>query len=77
MIHYKGHPIYGVAVPASKTRWLSRGLVFDPDLNQTIEIQRIQSAADLTFEAKRQAEEHGLTLCRAWIDEQSSTTPPR
>ena len=76
MLHYKCHPIYGVAVPAAETRWLSRGLVFDTDLNQTIEIQRIQCAADLTFKAKRQAEEHGLTLCRAWIDEQSCITPP-
>jgi len=75
MIHYKGHPIYGVAIPASESRWLARGLVFDPDLNQTIEIQRLQCPADLTFKAKRQAEEHGLTLCRAWIDEQSSAAP--
>jgi hypothetical protein len=77
MVHYKGHPIYGVAVPASEARWLARGLVFDPDLNQTIEIQRLQCAADLTFKAKHQAEEHGLTLCRDWIDEQSSATPAK
>jgi hypothetical protein len=72
MKQYKGHPIYGIAVPAPEHRWGSRGLVFDRDLTQTIEIQRIQSPADLTFKAKQQAEEHGLKLCMDWIDEQTS-----
>jgi hypothetical protein len=72
MKQYKGHPIYGVAVPALEHRWCSRGLVFDRDLTQTIEIKRIESSADLTFKAKHQAEEHGLKLCRQWIDEQTS-----
>src|SRR5688572_3158870 len=38
---YKDHPIYGVAVPAPEKRWYSRGLVFDRDLSQTIEIKRL------------------------------------
>ncbi len=70
MKQYKGHPIYGIAVPAPEHRWCSRGLVFD--LTQTIEIKRIANPTDLTFKAKRQAEEHGLKLCRDWIDEQTS-----
>jgi hypothetical protein len=72
MNHYKGHPIYGIAVPTPERRWCSCGLVFDPDLTQTVEIKRIASPADLTFKAKQQAEEHGLKLCRDWIDEQTS-----
>jgi hypothetical protein len=72
MNHYKGHPIYGVAVPALEQGWSSRGLVFDRDLTQTIEIKRIESPADLIFRARRQAEEHGLKLCRDWINEQTS-----
>ena len=72
MKQYKGHPIYGIAVPAPERRWCSRGLVFDSDLTQTVEIKRIASDTDLTFKAKQQAEEHGLKLCREWIDEQAS-----
>ena len=67
MSRYKDHPIYGVAVPAPKKRWYSRGLVFDRDLNQTIEIKRFESHAR-TFTTKEQAEIHGLKLCKNWID---------
>jgi hypothetical protein len=69
---YKGHPVYGVAVPAPGRRWFSRGLVFDQDLNQTIEIQRIEASSELTFKARGQAEEHGLKLCRDWVDEHTA-----
>jgi hypothetical protein len=68
MNRYKDYPIYGVAVPASDKRWRSRGLVFDRDLNQTIEIKRIESTRRM-FRTKKQAEEYGLTLCKDWIDE--------
>jgi hypothetical protein len=64
---YKGHPIYGVAVPAPEHRWYARGLVFDPDPNQTTEIQRIESNPR-TFKTKKQAERYGLELCKAWVD---------
>jgi len=42
MKQYKGHPIYGIAIPASEHSWCSRGLVYDQDLTQTIEIKRIE-----------------------------------
>ena len=64
---YKGHPIYGVAVPAPEHRWYSRGLVFDRDLNQTIEMKRIESTAR-TFKTRKQAEKYGRELCKDWID---------
>jgi hypothetical protein len=66
---YKGYPIYGVAVQAPENQWHSRGLVFDRDLNQTIEIKRIESTAR-TFKTKKQAEKYGLELCKDWIDKQ-------
>ncbi len=71
MKKYKGHPIYGIAVPAPGHGWCSCGLVFDTDLTQTIEIKRIRSATGLVFKGKQQAEEHGLKLCKDWIDEQT------
>jgi hypothetical protein len=67
MSRYKGHPIYGVAVPAPQNQWYSRGLVFDRDLNQTIEIKRIESTSR-TFKTKKQAEKNALELCKEWID---------
>ena len=72
---YKGHPIYGVAVPAPENQFYSRGLVFDRDLNQTIEIQRIES--NRTFKTKKQAEKFGLELCKEWIDKRLDPPLPR
>ena len=69
MSRYKGHPIYGVAVPVTENRWYSRGLVFDRNLKQTTEIKRIESTA-VTFKTRKQAEKYGLELCKAWIDKQ-------
>jgi hypothetical protein len=66
---YKGHPIYGVAVPARENRWYARGLVFDRDLNQTTAIKRIESTSRM-FKTKKQAEKYGLELCKEWIDKQ-------
>jgi hypothetical protein len=70
MSRYKEHPIYGVAVPAPENQWYSRGLVFDRDLNQTVEIKRIESKGR-SFNTKKQAEQYGLDLCKAWVDKQS------
>jgi hypothetical protein len=67
MSRYKDHPIYGVAVPAQENQFYSRRLVFDRDLNQTIEIKRIESNPR-TFKTKKQAEQYGLELCKDWID---------
>jgi hypothetical protein len=69
MSRYKGYPIYGVAVPAPEHQWYARGIVFDRDLNQTIEIKRIESTAR-TFKTKKQAEQYGLDLCKAWVEKQ-------
>jgi hypothetical protein len=68
MSRYKDHPIYGVAVPTPENQFYSRGLVFDRDLNQTIEIKRIES--NRTFKTTKQAEKYGLELCKDWMNKQ-------
>ena len=68
---YKNHPIYGIAVSEPGKLWRPKGLVFSTDLNSTLEIKRLEPA-DLTFTTKKEAEEHALDLCRAWIDGQES-----
>ena len=64
---YKKHPIYGIAVSGPGKLWRPKGLVFSTDLNSTLEIKRLEPS-DLTFKSKKEAEEHALKLCRAWID---------
>gem|GEM_PF-2484190 len=66
---YKGYPIYGVAVPAPEHRWYSRGLVFDCDLSQTVEMKRIECTSRM-LNTRKQAEnadsncaKSGLTSC--------------
>ena len=54
-------------VSAGRTSQARRGLVFDRDLNQTIEIKRIESNRR-TFKTKKQAEQYGLDLCKTWVD---------
>jgi hypothetical protein len=68
---YKKHPIYGIAVSEPGKLWRPKGLVFATDLNSTLEIKRLEPSG-LTFGTKKEAEEHALKLCKAWIDEQES-----
>ena len=57
----------GVAVPAPENQWYSRAIIFDRELNQTTEIKRIEPNGR-TFKTKKQAEQFGLELCKAWVD---------
>lgn len=66
--HYNGYRIYGIAVPAQKDGWHSRGIILAPNTTATIELKRLEGPADLTFRTKEEAEEHGLKLCREWIE---------
>jgi hypothetical protein len=68
---YKQHPIYGMAVSEPGKRWRPKGLVFAPDLNNTLELKRLEPS-DLIFTTKKEAEEQALKLCKAWIDEKES-----
>ena len=66
MQHYKNHPIRGVAVLGRGKVWHSRGLVFDPARPKR-EVKRLE-CADIVSETTKEAREHALTLCKAWID---------
>ncbi len=87
MKQQKDHPIYGVAVPSPRKGWYSRGLVFDRDLTRTIAIKRLEGPHGFTVhrlspsnkprwvrKMKSVTEEHGLKLCKQWIDKQASQT---
>jgi hypothetical protein len=67
---YKGFPIYGFAISVfgSRDLWFSRGLVFARGEIPTVEIQRIEGPIDLKFATEAEAEQHGLELCKEWID---------
>jgi hypothetical protein len=66
MQSYKNHPIYCFAVTESGMLWHSRGVVFDPK-HPTREIKHLE-CADVICTSREEAEEHALTLCRAWVD---------
>jgi hypothetical protein len=68
MERYKGCLIDGSAVPIFGTGfdWDSKGLIFRAGrVGSAVEIQCIQGP---TFGSKEAAEEHGLKLCKEWID---------
>ena len=65
---YKGFLIAGSAVPTFATGfdWYAQGIVLRPgSLSSIVEVQRIQGPI---FNSKEAAEEHGLQLCKDWID---------
>jgi hypothetical protein len=52
-----------------RTGSTSVGIVYERNkLGSIIQVQRIE---DELFESKEQAEQHGLELCKEWIDKQS------
>src|SRR5215831_15572376 len=71
MERYKGFLIDGSAIPSFVTRfdWYSQGTIFRTSrrLDSIVEIKRIEFTAQ-TFKTKKQAEKHGLELCKEWID---------
>jgi hypothetical protein len=70
---YKGFLIDGSAVPTFATGfdWYSQGIVLRPGrLSSIVEIKRIKGPI---FNSKEEAEEHGLKLCKEWIDENGGT----
>jgi hypothetical protein len=64
---YKGFLIDGSAVPTFATGfdWYSQGIVLRPARLSSIVVKRIQGPI---FNSKEEAEEHGLKLCKDWID---------
>jgi len=66
---YKGFLIDGSAIPTFATGfdWYSQGTIFRTSrrLDSIVEIKRIRGPI---FDSKEAAEEHGLKLCKDWID---------
>ena len=69
MPQYNDYPIYGIGIRGPGKAWSCKGLVFDPE-DKVTEIKSLERA-ELTFSSKKKAEDHGLKLCKTWIDEQS------
>jgi hypothetical protein len=68
---YKDFLITSSAVPTFVTRfeWYAQGIVLRPArLRSIVEVQRIKGPI---FNSKEAAEEHGLKLCKDWIDKRS------
>ena len=74
---YKGFLIDGSAVPAFATGfdWYSQGIVLRPGrLSSIVEVKRLQGQI---FNSKEEAEQHGLQLCKDWIDKRLDPSQPR
>ena len=65
---YRGYILTAWARPELTTGFTSVGIVYQSgELGSIIQIQRIEGKL---FETKEQSEEHGVELCKEWIDEQ-------
>ena len=66
---YGGYIISAWARPELTKRSTSVGIVYEQgQFGSIIHVQRIEGEL---FESKEQAEQHGLELCKAWIDKQT------
>jgi len=68
---YKDSLIAGSAIPnfATGFDWYSHGTIFRRgQLGSIVEIRRIQG---VIFNSKEEAEQHGLDLCKSWINKRS------
>jgi hypothetical protein len=66
---YRGYIISGWARPELANGSTSVGIVYERNkLGSIIQVQRIENEL---FESKEQAEQHGLELCKEWINKQS------
>jgi hypothetical protein len=65
---YRGYIISAWARPESTNGSTSVGIVYERgQFGSMIQVQRIEGEC---FETKEQAEQHGLELCKKWIDKQ-------
>jgi hypothetical protein len=65
---YRGYIISAWARPESTNGSTSVGIVYERgQFGLIIQVQRIEGEC---FETKEQAEQHGLELCKEWIDKQ-------
>jgi hypothetical protein len=67
---YGGYIISAWARPEITNGSTSVGIVYDQgQFGSIIQVQRIEGEL---FESKEQAEQHGLELCKKWIDKQNN-----
>ena len=65
---YRGHIITAWARPEFSNGSTSVGIVYKrARLGSILQVQRIEGQL---FETKEQAEQHGVELCKQWIDKQ-------
>jgi hypothetical protein len=65
---YRDYIISAWARPESTNDYTSVGIVYDRgQFGKIIQVQRIEGEL---FETKKQAEQHGVGLCKEWIDKQ-------
>ena len=65
---YRGYIISAWARPEFTTGLTSVGVVYERgQFGSIIQVQRIEGEL---FETKQHAEQHGLELCKEWIDKQ-------
>ena len=65
---YRGYIISAWARPESTNGYTSVGIVYERDeFGTIIQVQRIEGEL---FETKEQAEQHGVELCKEWIDKE-------
>jgi hypothetical protein len=72
MAEYKGYFIFGKALKVypGSAYWCSpQGDIFTNDLGGSILIARLGGAV---FESEQAAEDHGLELCREWINQKQA-----
>ena len=77
MERYRGFLIAGSAVPRFATGfdWDSHGIIFRSGRHgSTVEIKRIEGPI---VNSKDAAEEHGLKLCKDWIDNRLDALPTK
>lgn len=68
MQRYKAYRIHTTAVFTKEGAWHGKGAVFEPQEKLISEVHRVETANDLLFLTKSDAENFALMLCRAWID---------
>jgi hypothetical protein len=68
-MEYKGYLIFGRAqvIHSDSADWRSQGLIFTNTPEGAFMMKRLEGAVS---KSKRVAEEHGLKLCKKWIDEE-------
>ena len=65
---YRGYIISAWARPESTNGYTSVGIVYERgQFGTIIQVQRIEGEL---FETKEQAEQHGVELCKEWIDKE-------